>query len=161
MEVTRKSVLAEALKYRRTNVILFSERGMGLRARKGMEDQFDRYVEECRILRELIQALDNDKVRAAIAEFLEEKEKDGPDVAPAIAEGLAMGLRPWQLRVLKGGKQEGLFEDGHKAVNVPDHPEGRGIPGGTGDIQRGTEMERQPMGRVEDADPGEGAEYQG
>lgn len=90
----------------------FSVGGRGLEARKGCAEEFERYQKECRILRELIQALDNDKVRAAIAEYLEEEPDPGP-------------LKVWQIKVLHGEKQTGLFEDGYTVENGADHPEGR------------------------------------
>lgn len=89
-EVTRRSVLAEALQYRETIMRGFSQHGRGLAARRGYQEEFDRYREECRILRELMQALEYEPVRAAIAEFLE--------------------LKDWQKDAAEGKKQTGLFE---------------------------------------------------
>lgn len=90
----------------------FSVGFRGLEARRGCQEQFERYQKECRILRELIQALDNDKVRAAIAEYLEEEQEPEP-------------LKGWQLKVLRGEKQTGLFEDGYTVKNSDDHTERR------------------------------------
>lgn len=93
-EITRRSVLEEALRYRETVAMMASLNGAGLRARKGMEDTFDRYQKECRILRELIQALEYEPVRAAIAEFLDEPAEE---------------LREWQRDAMEGKRQTGLF----------------------------------------------------
>lgn len=94
MEVTRRSVLAEALRYRETVMKQASVNGMGLRPRKGMVETFERYREECRILRELIQALENEQVRAALAAFL---ERDEPEI------------REWQRDIMDGKAQRELF----------------------------------------------------
>lgn len=101
MKITRRSVLSEALRYRETVMKQASVNGMGLRARAGMQETFDRYQEECRILRELMQALEYEPVRAAIAEFLGEKEEDG-DVREWQRE-IMDGEWPRELFVLKGG----------------------------------------------------------
>ena len=96
MEITRKSVLSDALQYRETIMRGFSVQGRGLEARRGYQDEFERYRKECRILRELIQALENEGVRAAIARFSE----DGS------------GLKEWQKEAMAGEKQAGLFAKG-------------------------------------------------
>lgn len=91
----------------------FSVGFRGLEARRGCEKEFDRYREECRVLRELIQALEYEPVRAAIAEFIGRDEAEEPE------------LKEWQLRVLRGGKQTELFEDGYTVKNSADHTERR------------------------------------
>ena len=91
MEITRRSVLSAALQEKEMELKTFSVGFRGLEARRGCQEQFERYQKECRILRELIQALDNEKVRAAIAEFLEEPEKD---------------IKEWQKDVMDGKKTE-------------------------------------------------------
>ena len=96
MKITRRGVLSEALRYRETVMKQASVNGMGLRARAGMQETFDRYQEECRILRELMQALEYEPVRAAIAEFLGEKEEDGD-------------VREWQREIMDGKPQRELF----------------------------------------------------
>lgn len=95
----------------------------GLEARWGFENEFNRYQKECQILRQLIQALDNEKVRAAIAEFLEEEPE-------------SENIKVWQLKVLRGEKQTELFEDGHTNEDGPDHPEKRDVPGGKDPVQQ-------------------------
>lgn len=110
MNITRRSVLLDALKARELIVQRNSVDGMMLLPRDGCEESFQRYSEECRILRELIQALQDSCVRAAIAEFLDEHE-------PA----------EWQKEVMTGEKQVGLFaevKDGHQKEDGADHPEG-------------------------------------
>jgi len=106
--VTRRSVLTEALRYRETVLQQSSVYGMGLQPRKGMEETFDRYKEECRVLRELMQALEYEPVRAAIAEFLGRREPDE-------------GLKDWQRDAMNGERQAGLFKDGHTDENAADH----------------------------------------
>lgn len=129
MEITRRMVLEEALKTQEMIRSLSSKGGRGLVALKGYEEQLEMATAECRILRELIQALEYDEVRAAIAKVMGEKEKEP---AP---------LRQWQMRVIRGEKQTGLFEDGHTTENGADHPEGRNVPGGTDHVQPGPAME--------------------
>jgi len=97
MEITRRSVLSDALQYRQSLVRKFSRDSRGLVARTGYQEEFARYSEECRILRELMQALEYEKVRAAMAEFLGKDEAEEPE------------LKDWQLEVLQGGKQTVLF----------------------------------------------------
>ena len=70
MEITRRSVLSDALRYRQSLVRKFSRDSRGLAARTGYQEEFARYTEECRILRELMQALEYEPVKEAIAEFL-------------------------------------------------------------------------------------------
>lgn len=113
--VTRRSVLESALRFRETVVAQSSVNGVGLRARPGMEETFERYQEECRILRELMQALEYEPVKAAIAEFLGTTEEEP--------------LKEWQRDVMDG-KRTGLFNDGHQAENAVDHSEGRDVPAG-------------------------------
>ena len=96
--VTRRSVLESVLREKETAMKQSSVNGMGLRARSGMEQAFDHYAEECRILRELMQALEYEPVRAAMAEFL---EKDEPE------------LKSWQRDVMDG-KRTGLFNEKNK-----------------------------------------------
>ena len=113
--VTRRSVLVSALRFRETVVAQSSVNGVGLRARPGMEETFERYQEECRILRELMQVLEYEPVKAAIAEFLGTVEEEP--------------LKEWQRDVMDG-KRTGLFNDGHQTENAVDHSEGRDVPAG-------------------------------
>lgn len=92
---TRRSVLAEELQYKETVMKLASVNGMGLQARTGMEELFQKSREQCRILRELMQALEYEPVRAAIAEFL---GKDEPE------------LKQWQKDLMEG-KRPKMFHD--------------------------------------------------
>ena len=98
MKITRRGVLSEALRYRETVMKQASVNGMGLRARAGMQETFDRYQEECRILRELMQALEYEPVRAAIAEFLGEKTEENVE-----------NVREWQREIMDGKPQRELF----------------------------------------------------
>jgi hypothetical protein len=52
-------------------------------------------------------------------------------------------------------------KDGYTNENGADHPEGRDVSGGTDPVQPRFEMERQPMGRMADEDPGGGHEREG
>lgn len=113
MNITRRSVLLDALRARELIVQRDSVGGMMLSPREGCEKSFEKYSEECRILRQLIQALEDSCVRAAIAEFLEENEEKEP--------------AGWQKDVMAGKKKIGLFaeeKDGHQKTDGADHPEG-------------------------------------
>jgi len=123
--VTRRSVLESALRFRETVVAQSSVNGVGLRARPGMEETFERYQEECRILRELMQALEYEPVKAAIAEFLGKDEIERFAQTPK-----GKLLKNWQFRVMDGEKQTGLFEDGHTDENEADYTEGRDVSAG-------------------------------
>jgi len=94
MEVTRRSVLSATLREKEMELKSFSVGFRGLEARRGCEKEFDRYREECRVLRELIQALDYEPVKAAIAEFLGKEEKEEKE---------------WQREIRQGKILTGLF----------------------------------------------------
>lgn len=87
-------MLTDALQYRETMMKKFSRHGSGLIPRTGMQEEFERYRQECRIMRELIQALEYEPVRAAITKFLERDEEEPRD---------------WQREVMAGKKRTGLF----------------------------------------------------
>ena len=142
-EITRRSVLAEALIQHEIALARASKGGRKLEPMRGYTKEFNREQRKCEILREMIRALESEQVRQAMAD--------------------------WQKEEMTGNRQTGLFapemavvfreaEDGHTEDDVPDYPEGRGVSGRDDPLLDGPEMEQQPVGRVEDEDPGEGQE---
>ena len=78
MEITRKSVLLDALR-REENVLAdYSINQTKLIPRPKFENAFRDQQEKCRILREMIHALDSEPVRQAMADWQEEILQNGP-----------------------------------------------------------------------------------
>ena len=80
MEVTRRSVLLEALENQEAQLSRCSVEGKKLIPLPGMKDIFREQFEKCRILREMVQALESEPVRNAIAgwqrEIMDGKQVD-------------------------------------------------------------------------------------
>lgn len=68
-EITKKSVLIECLEYEREIWKLSSKRYDTMEPMKGMEKEWEEQREKCRILQELIQALDSEPVRREMAQW--------------------------------------------------------------------------------------------
>ena len=77
-EITRRETLLDCLEYETLKLLLVSKDHKGLTPAEGHEDEFDEYMEKCRILRDTIQALESEPVRQVLAE--------------------------WQIRLMKGEK---------------------------------------------------------
>ena len=77
-EVTKRETLLDCLRYQERWMKTSSKGLKGIEPLEGLEDEFYERQEKCRILRELIQAMESEPVRAAIAE--------------------------WQIRLMKGEK---------------------------------------------------------
>ena len=79
-EVTRRSVLLEALENQEAQLSRCSVNGSKLIPLPGMKDLFREQFEKCRILREMVQALESETVRDAIAgwqrEIMDGKQVD-------------------------------------------------------------------------------------
>ncbi len=106
-EITRRSVLEEALEDQTVWLRSYSKMGRSLEPLPGYEKEFDRQRRKCELLREMIRSLENEGVRKAMAD--------------------------WQLEEMKGEKQVGLFDgerplmfregtNGHTDTDLPDHP---------------------------------------
>ena len=67
MEVTRRSVLLEALDIQEAALSRCSVNGLKLIPLPGLQDEFRAQLEKCRILRELIQGLEAEPVRRELA----------------------------------------------------------------------------------------------
>ena len=74
--ITMWTVLEECLDYEQGLKRLCSRNYDGKDAMDGMEDVFEDQTEKCRILRELMQAVQNEKVREAIGSWRNEQLKD-------------------------------------------------------------------------------------
>ena len=77
-EITRRSTLLDCLAYQERFLMMASKGRTGLIPIEGLEEEFDERRKKCEILREMIQALESEPVRAALAE--------------------------WQIRLMKGEK---------------------------------------------------------
>lgn len=75
--VTRREVLLECLEIIRLEWKMTSKSYNCLEPKEGMEAAFDDCLKKCVVLQQLIQALENEPVRAAIAKFLDEEPERG------------------------------------------------------------------------------------
>lgn len=78
MEVTRKSTLEKCLVILREELRICSDDYRGLTPKKGMEQAWDETRKEIGFIQEMIHALNNEKVRAVIANWQKEVMEDGP-----------------------------------------------------------------------------------
>jgi len=76
-EITKKSVLLECLEYERGIKRLCSVDHKGRLPAKGEEDLFYDQQKKCKILEEMIQALDSEPVRKALADWQTELMEKG------------------------------------------------------------------------------------
>ena len=76
-EVNKLSVLKECLEYERDLWKLTSEKYNMLTPMKGMEDQFEEQKAKCMILQEMIQALQAESVRRALADWQKDVMDNG------------------------------------------------------------------------------------
>ncbi len=76
-EITKKSVLLECLEYERGLKRLCSVDHEGRLPAKGEEDLFYEQQKKCRIIQELIQALDSEPVRRTLADWQKELMEKG------------------------------------------------------------------------------------
>lgn len=75
--MTRREVLLECLEILRQEWRICSKSYNCLEPKKGMEAAFDDCLKKCVVLQQLIQALENEPVRAAIAKFLDDEPERG------------------------------------------------------------------------------------
>lgn len=75
-EITRRETLLDCLKYQERWMRMASKNRMGFEALEGLEDEFEERQQKCRILRDMIQALESGPVRAALAEWKIRLTKD-------------------------------------------------------------------------------------
>lgn len=72
MEITKRSVLLDALQREELVLARFSIDGTKLRPRPKFEAAFEEQRERCRLLREMIHALESEPVRRALADWQKE-----------------------------------------------------------------------------------------
>lgn len=68
-EITRRSVLLDALGREESAMAACSQDGKKLIPMRGLEEMFEIQSEKCRILREMIQALESEGVRRELAQW--------------------------------------------------------------------------------------------
>ena len=90
MSVTKRETLLECLDLMKRFRNCFSQKGIGLAPIDRYTALFTEYDEKCQILREMIQALESEPVRQAMADWQKEVMRKGPEALP-----------------LDGGKSEG------------------------------------------------------
>jgi hypothetical protein len=96
-EITRKSILLDCLTREDATRRSFSREARGMTAIRGFEKEFDEYEKRCRILRDLIQALESTEVTEA--------------------------MMKWQIRAMKGERTtEELKAENMPAEPTPDRP---------------------------------------
>lgn len=78
MEITKRSVLLDALSREERTLADYSINETKILPRPGFEDAFRGQQEKCRILREMIQALESEPVRRAMANWQQEVIQNGP-----------------------------------------------------------------------------------
>lgn len=72
MEITRRSVLLAALEREEAEMAACSVDGKRLVPMRGLTEMFEEQKEKCRLLREMIQALESEPVRRSIANWQRE-----------------------------------------------------------------------------------------
>ena len=79
-EINRISVLKECLSIMRQELEICSENYNGLIPKKGMEEAWEQGRRKVEILREMIQALQNESVRIAMADWQKDVMENGPSI---------------------------------------------------------------------------------
>ena len=79
MEVTKRETLLECLDLMKKFRACFSHKGMGMIPTPRYAALFKEYDEKCRILREMIQALESEPVRKALANWQQMVIEKGPE----------------------------------------------------------------------------------
>ena len=120
-EANKLSVLKECLEYERDLWKLCSKNYDRLEPMKGLEEQFAEQKAKCEILSDMIQALQNENVRRAMAD--------------------------WQKDLMEHGIQTELKfdEERYPKEYLPDHPEERGVSGRDDSLQHRSQVERESV----------------
>lgn len=88
MEVTKRETLLQCLNIMERIRNSFSHRGAGLTAINHYEALYEEYDKKCKILREMIQALESEPVRAAMAHWQQLLMDRGPEGAMLLEKEL-------------------------------------------------------------------------
>lgn len=78
MEITKRTVLLDALDREERTLADYSINETKIIPRPGFQTAFRAQQEKCRILREMIQALESEPVRRAMADWQQEVIQNGP-----------------------------------------------------------------------------------
>ncbi len=127
-EITRKSVLIEALQIMREELDICSEGYNGLIPKRGMEEAWDQARRKVQIMQDLIHAYESEPVRKALADWQKDVMEQGP--VPLSLEEL---MPPSQRQESK--------KDGHQDADVHRDQKEWEIPGGDDTGEPGLEME--------------------
>lgn len=79
-EPTRRGILREYLEIEEGMLRAYSKHMSKLEPKEGMEEKWERARKRCQIIREMIQALENDKVQEAMANWqtrIMEEDREG------------------------------------------------------------------------------------
>ena len=148
MEVTKKQTLLECLEIMRKFRNCFSHKGWGMAPIDRYQALFAEYDKKCKILEDMIHALDSETVRMALANWQKEI-MEGFRINMKIDEDDSNPINGPLVRKDEGRDQE---------ENGDHYPEERGIPAGEDPVQHGPEMDGQPVQRLENAGQGSGGE---
>ena len=77
-EINRRSVLIECMAIIREELQICSKNWNGLEPKEGMEDAWQQCRQKIEILKDMIQALQSEPVRIALADWQKETMKNGP-----------------------------------------------------------------------------------
>ena len=77
-EINRRSVLIECLAIMREELQICSKNWNGLEPKEGMEEAWQQCRQKIEILKDMIQALQSEPVRIALADWQKETMKHGP-----------------------------------------------------------------------------------
>lgn len=121
-EITRKSVLIEALQIMREELDICSEGYNGLIPKKGMEEAWEQARRKVQIMQDLIHAYESEPVRKALADWQKETMEKGPEPLN-LAELIPPG------RPLFSQRQEAM-KNGYTVNDMPGDQEEWPVPGG-------------------------------
>lgn len=134
-EITRRETLLECLDLMKKLRNSFSVKGYGMTPIDRYAVLYQEYDEKCQIIREMIQAMESEPVRKALAGWQTEE------------------LPPTVLRFDEDAEERN--EGRYTEADVHDHPEGKRVPGGDDPVLQGSEVVHLSDGRVEDKGRGE------
>ena len=103
MNITKRETLLECLDIMKKIRNSFSRQGFGITPIDRYSIFYEEYDNKCQILREMIQALESEPVRTAMAKWQSEVMKKGPEALESEPVGTAMAK--WNREVMKSGPQ--------------------------------------------------------
>ena len=91
-EINRRSVLIECLAIMREELQICSKNWNGLEPKEGMEEAWQQCRQKIEILKDMIQSLQSEPVRAALADWQKDVMENGPS-ALKLDEGWEQEMR--------------------------------------------------------------------